>query len=170
MKYEKIGIGIEDGYGTARVRAGAIRQYIPFEAGSLDLIKAVARGKGAGPPESQGSLMLNFFRFLLFVLFLLLVTFLGAAQNSRDSSVAVVDFVGDDAALTTWFHDLVFSEVENLKGFNPRPFALETFSESSAFKPDFPPDPAYLEGAPYVLTGEYYLDTETLQHFQLWLW
>jgi hypothetical protein len=78
--------------------------------------------------------------------------------------VAVMPFAGDDPALNNRIRAAALAERENLAGFIPRPLdAGGSFSDS-------PPDPALLEGAPYVLTGEYYFDDEDMLHFQMWLW
>ncbi|MDR2629558.1 MAG: hypothetical protein LBC60_01390, partial [Spirochaetaceae bacterium] len=42
--------------------------------------------------------------------------------------------------------------------------------QSLNFPPDQPPEPVYLGDSRLVLTGEYYIDVDDLQHFQLWLW
>jgi hypothetical protein len=153
------------------VYGDAIRQHIPRGLSSLDPIEAAAWNKGAGSLKKGDRLpMVHFFRFLLLILLFLLVSFWGAAQTSHDSPIPVVDFVGEDARLVKLFHDMVLAEVENLNGFSSLRLPAEAFPESTAPKPDAPPDPAYLGGAPYVVTGEYYIDTETLRHFQLWLW
>jgi hypothetical protein len=78
--------------------------------------------------------------------------------------VAVMTFAGDDASLSGQIRDSVITEIGNQEGFNPRPL------DAAGAVPDEPPDPALLEGAPFVLTGEYYFDDEDSQHLQIWLW
>jgi hypothetical protein len=163
-------MGIEDGRGTTGA-ADAIMQHIPRELSFLDPIQVTARSKGAGPlKKGAPPFIAHFFRYLLLILLFLLVSFWGTAQTLRDSPVPVVDFVGEHVSLTRLFHDMVLSEVENLNGFSSQRLSAEVFPEGTVLNPDFPPDPAYLGGAPYALTGEYYIDTESLYHFQLWLW
>jgi hypothetical protein len=84
--------------------------------------------------------------------------------------VAVMPFVGDDLALSERLQSAVIGEVEKMEGFSTEPISPTEFPETLEFRPDEPPDPVYSGTMPYVLTGEYYFDTEDLEHFQLWLW
>ncbi|MDR3138467.1 MAG: PorT family protein [Treponema sp.] len=79
-------------------------------------------------------------------------------------------FLGDDLDSSTQLHDATLNEVQSIDGYEPRPITLEELPESASFPPDEPPDPTFLGGSRYVLTGEYYVDLEDMQHFQLWLW
>ena len=95
-----------------------------------------------------------------------LFIFLGAGVPSgAQTPVAVMPFIGDDAALSERVRNTSMREVENQEGFTPVPLATDTPAAG-----DEPPDPSLLGDAPYVLTGESYLDDEDLTHFQLWLW
>jgi hypothetical protein len=51
-----------------------------------------------------------------------------------------------------------------------RQVTAEQVPGSLEFPPDQPPEPVYLGDSRHVLTGEYYVDVDDLQHFQLWLW
>ncbi|MDR0589648.1 MAG: hypothetical protein LBG25_03795 [Spirochaetaceae bacterium] len=90
---------------------------------------------------------------------------LGAGAQTAEVPVAVMPFIGDDAALTERVRDASIREVGNQEGFTPLPLPPDTPAVT-----DEPPDPSLLGEAPYVLTGESYLDDEDLTHFQLWLW
>jgi hypothetical protein len=101
--------------------------------------------------------------FLAFVVFCLIL--LRAGAQTAEVPVAVMPFVGDDAAMSERVRNTSMREVENQEGFTPVPLAVDTPAVG-----DEPPDPSLLGEAPYVLTGESYLDDEGLTHFQLWLW
>ncbi|MDR3174265.1 MAG: PorT family protein, partial [Treponema sp.] len=84
--------------------------------------------------------------------------------------MAVMAFLGDDLSVSSQLRGVVIQEVEGLEGYTPRQISSDEFPEILEFRPDEPPDPKYPGSMPYVLTGEFYFDTEDLQHFQLWLW
>ena len=100
---------------------------------------------------------------MAFVVFCLIL--LGAGAQTAEVPVAVMPFVGDDAALSGRVRDASIREVGNQEGFTSLPLAADTPAAG-----DEPPDPSLLGGMPYVLTGEYYFDDEGMQHCQLWLW
>jgi hypothetical protein len=79
-------------------------------------------------------------------------------------------FVGDDAGISGTFHENVIREVDNLGGYKTQEVSATRFPQTLNFPPDQPPDPVYLGDSRHVLTGEYYIDLDDLQHFQLWLW
>jgi hypothetical protein len=109
--------------------------------------------------------ILLFLHFSLFSLsFLAAQTTPAADTAGANIPVAVMNFQGDDAALSSRSREVTIGEVEKLADFTPRPL------NTAGPQPDMPPDPGLLGGLPYVLTGEYYFDTEDMQHFQLWLW
>ena len=60
--------------------------------------------------------------------------------------------------------------MEGLPNYTPVSISSEAQPETLRLRPDEPQDPMYLGDMPFVLTGEYYFDTEDLEHFQLWLW
>ncbi|MFP3090419.1 hypothetical protein LQZ21_08845 [Treponema sp. TIM-1] len=108
--------------------------------------------------------------------FLGFVPFLGAAQTPSGneaippSEVAVMSFVGDDLSIGSDFQQNVIGEVQGLGGYTTERVTAERVPESLSFPPDQPPEPVYLGDSRLVLTGEYYIDMDDLQHFQLWLW
>jgi hypothetical protein len=124
----------------------------------------------------------GFFFFVFYcslLMFLFLVPYRGAAQTSsgnaagapkEDKPVAVMAFVGDDLSVSSRLRGVVVQEVNGLEGYIPRQVSSDEFPETLGFHPDEPPDPRYPGDMPFVLTGEFYVDTENLQHFQLWLW
>jgi hypothetical protein len=79
-------------------------------------------------------------------------------------------FLGDDLTFSAQMQGQVTGRVNDLSGFIPRSLSAEQFPEHLALRPDEPPDPSVLGDSPFVLTGEYYFDSESLEHFQLWLW
>jgi hypothetical protein len=79
-------------------------------------------------------------------------------------------FMGDDLAISAQFQADVIKEVLSLGKYIPERISAEQVPESLSFPPDRPPDPVYLRNTNYVLTGEYYVDVDDLEHFQLWLW
>jgi hypothetical protein len=79
-------------------------------------------------------------------------------------------FVGDDLNIGSWFQTGVIGEVGDMEGFSTRQVSTTQYPETLNFPADMPPDPSYPGSAPFVLTGEYYIDIDDLQHFQLWLW
>ncbi|MDR2630829.1 MAG: PorT family protein [Spirochaetaceae bacterium] len=84
--------------------------------------------------------------------------------------MALMTFVGDDFDISAQFQESVTGEVDALGGYSIQPVSAERYPESRNFSPDQPPEPIYLGDTKYVLTGEYYVDLDDLQHFQLWLW
>jgi hypothetical protein len=117
-----------------------------------------------------------------FLMFLFLVPYRSAAQTTVASSgvpaaqqvqnrtVAVMPFSGDDPEKNNRVRNRVIQEVENHPNYTPVSISSETHPETLRLRPDEPPDPMYLEDTPFVLTGEYYLDIEAQEHFQIWLW
>jgi hypothetical protein len=106
----------------------------------------------------------------LFV-FLTLLPLGGNAQTApADIPVAIMPFVGDDLAASAQLQGKVIGKISALPGFIPRPVSAGQFPEYRELHPDEPPDPSIPGNSPFVLTGEYYLDSESLEHFQLWLW
>jgi hypothetical protein len=94
-----------------------------------------------------------------------------AGENpAPDSLVVAMTFMGDDAEISGVFHESVIREVDNLGGYKTQEVSATRFPETLNFPPDQPPDPVYLGDSRHVLTGEYYVDMDDLQHFQLWLW
>jgi hypothetical protein len=59
--------------------------------------------------------------------------------------------------------------METAGTYSPQRFVPGDFPEAD-LQPDAPPDPELLGDSRYVLTGEYYVDVESMRHFQLWLW
>lgn len=129
---------------------------------------------------SHFSLFILYFTFLIF---LLLGPCRGIAQTpAPDSSpavaaqpvenrmVAVMPFIGDDPTKNARVQSRVIAEVENQPNYTPVLISATNYPEALRFRPDEPPDPMYLGDMPFVLTGEYYLDIEGQEHFQLWLW
>jgi hypothetical protein len=110
--------------------------------------------------------------FLCILSFLLFcVSPWGAAQTATEARpVAFMVFVGDDLSISSWFQTEVVGEVQDLGGYSARQVSATQYPETLNFPADVPPDPTYLGAAPFVLTGEYYVDVDDLQHFQLWLW
>jgi hypothetical protein len=78
--------------------------------------------------------------------------------------VAVMEFAGDEAALNNRSREVAIGEVDKQENFVSRPLNV------SGPQPDLPPDQSLVGDLPYALTGEYYYDTEDMQHCQLWLW
>jgi hypothetical protein len=128
-------------------------------------------------------------RFLFFIFYSSLFSFLflipcgGTAQTPpgnvageatpaapEEKPVAVMAFVGDDLDQSERLRAAVVQEVENLDNYTPRQISSGEFPETLTSRPDEPPNPSYLGDMPYVLTGEYYFDTEDMGHFQIWLW
>jgi hypothetical protein len=117
-------------------------------------------------------------RFFAYFLCLLLwfVPFLGVAQTPSGNAgtgpvpVALMVFVGDDLNIGAEFQEKVIGEVQNLNGYASQQVTSTQVPQSLNFPPDQPPEPVYLGDSRLVLTGEYYIDTDDLQHFQLWLW
>jgi hypothetical protein len=108
---------------------------------------------------------------ILACVFLFLLPFLGAAQTSdTPSPVALMTIVGDDLSIGAEFQSQVIGEVQGLGGYAVQRVTAEQVPESLNFPPDQPPEPVYLGNSRHVLTGEYYIDIDDLQHFQLWLW
>jgi hypothetical protein len=87
-----------------------------------------------------------------------------AETPAAETPVAVVSFAGDDVTLSGRVRTFTITQMENQERFIPRPLNV------APNRPDESPDPGLLEGAPYVLTGEYYFDDEDMHHCQLWLW
>jgi hypothetical protein len=119
--------------------------------------------KGGG----KGRCLILFFMLLSFFS----VHFVGAQTAAAVApvavapvAVAVTPFAGDDAVLSGRIRGEAVAQVEGLAGFMPQPL------DGADSYTDAPPDPGLLEGAPYVLTGEYYFDIEDMQHLQMWLW
>jgi hypothetical protein len=79
-------------------------------------------------------------------------------------------FLGDDLAISARFQDKVIDEIAAVGGYNTHRVDAGEFPESLSLSPDYPPDAAFLGDARYSMTGEYYVDMDDLQHFQLWLW
>ncbi|MDR1107864.1 MAG: hypothetical protein LBL19_02395 [Spirochaetaceae bacterium] len=80
-------------------------------------------------------------------------------------------FLGDDLAISSQFQGLVLNEITtSLTGYAPFTVSPDVYPQLLTVSPDYPPDAAYLGDARYSLTGEYYVDTDDLQHFQIWLW
>ncbi|MDR2364163.1 MAG: hypothetical protein LBD65_07085 [Spirochaetaceae bacterium] len=129
-----------------------------------------------------------FFFYVLVLILLFLAPYSGTAQTPPGTEspapsagetpaaapekkpVAMMAFLGDDLAQSEQLRSVVVREVEGLAEYTPQHVSSDTFPETLEFRPDEPPDPKYLGEIPYVLTGEYYFDTEDLGHFQLWLW
>ncbi|MDR2759745.1 MAG: PorT family protein [Spirochaetaceae bacterium] len=76
----------------------------------------------------------------------------------------------DDPINTIQFYDMVVAEVNNLGGYYPQTILADEHPEILYMSPNSAPGTKYLGDSKYVLTGEFYFDTEDLQHFQLWLW
>jgi hypothetical protein len=79
-------------------------------------------------------------------------------------------FVGDDLSIGAEFQESVIGEVNGLGGYVTQQVSASQVPESLNFPPDQPPEPVYLGNSRHVLTGEYYVDVDDMQHFQLWLW
>ncbi|MDR3166563.1 MAG: hypothetical protein LBT93_01360 [Treponema sp.] len=85
--------------------------------------------------------------------------------------VAIMPFVTvDDATTTLQLYEAVVSEVGNMDTYVIHEVSVAMYPDIAGLSPDVPPEPEYLGTSKYVLTGEFYLDMEDLQHFQLWLW
>jgi hypothetical protein len=85
-------------------------------------------------------------------------------------SIAIMPFGGDDLNLSAPIHDAVITAINDLGGYTLHPVSASRFPEILYYSPDSPPDPRYLEGSHYALTGEYYFDTNNLFFLQIWLW
>ena len=114
-------------------------------------------------------------RFLFLVMgFLLLISYGGNAQTlpaGTVTDVAIMPFLGpDDPFDTLQLYDAVISEVTGLENYVPQEVSADSYPEILDLRPDEPPESRYLGASKYALTGEFYLDIEDLQHFQLWLW
>jgi hypothetical protein len=102
--------------------------------------------------------------------------FLSAAQTPSGGgsgpprTVALMPFVGDDLSISAEFQEAVLIEIAALGGYTAQPIDIAALPEGMSFPPDQPPEPGYLGGTDLVMTGEYYIDTEETQHFQMWLW
>jgi hypothetical protein len=92
----------------------------------------------------------------------------GGDAGSR--GVALMTFVGDDLSVSGELQVSVNGEIQNLGGYTIQPVSAEELPESLGFPPDEPPAPVYLGESELALTGEYYIDADDVQHFQLWLW
>jgi hypothetical protein len=102
---------------------------------------------------------------------LLLAPFWASAQTLPEGHpVALMTFLGDDLDISALFQTHVVREVGNLGRFSIQLVGAAQYPESLRLSPDQPPAPAYLGDSRQVLTGEYYIDMDDLQHFQLWLW
>jgi hypothetical protein len=119
--------------------------------------------------------------FLFFLIFFLLpvsVKIYGQTPPSTESSmpsnpdkpVAFMPFLGDDLSISGLFQDEASGELTGLGGYSIRKVSAEEFPQTLSLSPDYPPEGAYLGGVRYAVTGEYYVDMDDLQHFQLWLW
>jgi hypothetical protein len=84
--------------------------------------------------------------------------------------VALMPFLGDDLAIGAQFQERVIGQVVSLEKYSPNSVSAEQYPQILSLQPDYPPDAAYLGGMRYAMTGEYYIDMDDLQHFQLWLW
>jgi hypothetical protein len=111
------------------------------------------------------------------LLFLLPATVMIYAQTpppvenpGTDRPVGLMTFLGDDLAISAQFQDNVINEIATIGGYNTHKVDAGEFPESLSLSPDYPPDAAFLGDARYSMTGEYYVDMDDLQHFQLWLW
>jgi hypothetical protein len=93
-----------------------------------------------------------------------------AAFPLEDRLVALMTFVGDDLAISGELQGSVSSEIQILGGYTVQPISAEELPESLDFPPDEPPEPVYLGESELVLTGEYYVDMDDIQHLQMWLW
>jgi hypothetical protein len=89
---------------------------------------------------------------------------------SPDKPVAFMTFLGDDLSIGALFQDRVVGEVNGLGGYSTHRVSADEFPQTLSLSPDYPPEGSYLGGARYAVTGEYYIDTDDLQHFQVWLW
>jgi hypothetical protein len=86
------------------------------------------------------------------------------------SEVAVMAFIGDDAAANTLLRDAVVKEVQGVGRYTPWTVSGEDHPEILGLRPDEPPDTEYLGASQYALTGEFYTDPIGSKHLQLWLW
>jgi hypothetical protein len=109
---------------------------------------------------------------LLVCFFWWIAPFGGNAQTPPDNSIPVMlmPFVGDDAAISGQFHNRVIRAMQTMETYTPRQFDAGKFPAARDLPPDAPPEPALLGDSLYVVTGEYYVDVESMRHFQLWLW
>ncbi|MDR1108232.1 MAG: hypothetical protein LBL19_04275 [Spirochaetaceae bacterium] len=112
--------------------------------------------------------------FFLVIGLLCLVPFGGNAQTTSANAgveVAIMPFMGvDDAELILQLHDTVVSRVDALDNYLILQVSAAEHPQILTLSPDSPPGSEYLGSSLYVLTGEFYLDIDDLQHFQLWLW
>jgi hypothetical protein len=121
--------------------------------------------KGEEIKVTRGKIGSPFFIFLFLYFSLLCVPFVGGQTVPEGGvPVAVMNFSGDETALSTRSRAVTIGELEKMANFAPWPL------NAAGPQPDLPPDSMLLGGLPYALTGEYYYDTEDMQHFQLWLW
>jgi hypothetical protein len=84
--------------------------------------------------------------------------------------VAIMAFLGDDLAVSAELQGGVVGELQTLGGYRAGVISAEELPESLEFLPDTPPEPEFLGDSELALTGEYYVDMDNIQHFQLWLW
>ncbi|MDR2630557.1 MAG: hypothetical protein LBC60_06520 [Spirochaetaceae bacterium] len=112
--------------------------------------------------------------FFIWLMFLFLTSLGGFGQTipaGGTVGVSIMPFPGlDDPENAAEFYDAVVAEVNNLVSYYPRTISAAEYPEIRYMSPDSAPPMEYLGGSRYVLTGEFYFDTEDLQHFQLWLW
>jgi hypothetical protein len=102
--------------------------------------------------------------------FFFFAPFSGAAQTLPEADVParplmLMSFMGDDPLRTVEFQDYTAGVLAELGGYS-----IMNGPRNLDFSPDQPPNPMYLRGAELALTGECYVDTDNMQHFQLWLW
>jgi hypothetical protein len=107
---------------------------------------------------------------LLFLFFSFSFMAPGIAAQESDVPVVVMPFVGDNAEVTMRMGTISSQEVDKVAGYIRRSLSVDMYPEITELPPDEPPDPSYLGDSPLVMTGEWYLDTDDLQHVQLWLW
>ncbi|MDR3161193.1 MAG: PorT family protein [Spirochaetaceae bacterium] len=126
------------------------------------------------PPRFNKETLQQIPRFLLAAILLVLIPFGGNAQTAPDSAVtevAIMPFVTtDDAATTLQLYNETISEVGTMGSYVIQEISIDRYPDIAGLSPDMPPDSEYLGTSEYVLTGEFYLDVEDIQHFQLWLW
>jgi hypothetical protein len=132
--------------------------------------------KGRKKKNGKSHRFSSFIFHALFLMCLFLASYRSAAQTVpvvqqvQNRTVAVMPFIGDDPEKNNRVRDRVFQEVENHPNYTPISISSETQPETLRLRPDEPPDLMYLGDMPFVLTGEYYLDIDAQEHFQLWLW
>jgi hypothetical protein len=141
------------------------REFIGSEKDSL---------RGAFPSQARGKVSPWLKRPLFTLFFFMFLLCRGTAQTpdaEAAKAVAIMPFIGpDDPENTLHLHDAVITEVDNLGPYQSQPVSSAEYPHVLNLPPDNPPDMEYLGASTYVLTGEFYLDTEDFQHFQLWLW